>query len=140
MIFRAELYPAVLDVSAATGVAKTMTSRTRLPDDATVTDGAGRVLIVNRAGRVKWVVGFAYSVQPGRGKVSGGQLRLASIEPTTFGVISDAEAVREGFATPDDYRAVIVAMYGQDGLDAPCWRLGWQQVRVVGVGIWRAVP
>lgn len=139
MIFRAELYPAVLDVSAATGVAKTMTSRPRQDDDTTVTDAAGRVRVVQRAGRTKWVVGFAYSIQPGRGKVSGGQFRLASIEATTFGTITDAEAIREGFATPDDYRAVIVDMYGSQGLTAPCWRLGWRQIRVVGAAAWRAV-
>lgn len=73
---------------------------------------------------LRYGVGKTYAVQPGRGQRAVGRFALRSIGyAKAAGDISEADARAEGFASPDDFRAVWQQMHGAAALDAPCWVL-----------------
>lgn len=92
---------------------------------STLADGQ-QVLSVYRAGRLKWRFGQWYAVQPGRGKPSGGKIHLSGIAYIAqAGRMSDSDALAEGFASVEAFQSAWVAMYGEEALTLPCWRLSW---------------
>jgi hypothetical protein len=69
-------------------------------------------------------VGKSYAVQPGRGKKAVGRIRITAIRYCERAAeISEGDAVAEGFATPDEFRAVYARINGTAALDAPCWAI-----------------
>ena len=97
----------------------------KLQPASTLSDGQ-QVLSVYRAGRLKWRFGKWYAVQPGRGKPSGGLIHLSGIAYIAqAGSISHPDALAEGFASVEAFQAAWVAIYGEEALTLPCWRLSW---------------
>jgi hypothetical protein len=84
----------------------------------------GKILRVIRGGRLLWEVGKDYAVQPGRGKEGEGRMRILHLEvDPNPGNLSYLEAILEGFEHPDQFREVWKAMYGEEALRHPAWRI-----------------
>jgi hypothetical protein len=146
MIFK-ETLPWIFDVSPHTGVPKTQTRRPELPGDLDYTldfgesKKAGRKVyslfgmgdeigIVMRHGKLCFKVGQTYVVQPGRGKLGQGRIVLVAIRHCPIVAhISPEDAVAEGFATPDNFRAVIKKLYGEAALQKPFYALTFEPVQ-----------
>jgi hypothetical protein len=112
--------------SPHTGQPKTQTRRPARLDDryAYVSDRDDRRLSIYRNGRLLYQTGRAYAIQPGRGMKGIGRFRLVSLDFVGQAKdISEADARAEGFASPDNFRAVWCTMYGDKGLDQPCYSL-----------------
>lgn len=92
-------------------------------------DERGKVIAVenvNAAGRpfVRYRVGAAYAVQPGRGKRAVGRIELVEIRYCEHaGQISEHDARAEGYGTADAFRKTYSAIHGPKGLEEPCWAL-----------------
>jgi hypothetical protein len=72
-------------------------------------------------------VGRTYAVQPGRGKHALGRIRiLATTGWERITDITDAEAVREGFADAQAFLARWREMYPRPGLDDLVWRIEFE--------------
>ena len=131
MIFK-ETATWVLGVSPHTGKPKTQTRRPAGPHAAHVELSAqGRTVIthVYDGTRLRYRRS-EIAVQPGRGKHQVGRARITAIrycERTRD--ISVEDAIAEGFASPDDFRAIWRKLYGEASLDEPCYALELEVVR-----------
>lgn len=114
MLFTPENAVKVLDCK------KTMTRRTVKDNERAIRgwiDGAYRIYGVNTEdkdprgkGRIKWMVGRTYAVQPGRGKPAIGRIRLLSIRKEPLQDINLADVIAEG--GPFGYSAAYDEDYG----------------------------
>lgn len=57
--------------------------------------------------------GRSYAVQPGRGKRQVARLLVESVHRERVGAITDAAAVREGFANAEAFRDYWALLYGE---------------------------
>ena len=101
--------------------AKTATWRPAKDWDVPVHDAdTDEIVCVERQGRVLWRVGGTYAVQPGRGKLGLGRIRMLSICercPYDIDVAGlRAEGFRGGrFDMQGEFRAVLEEMYPSQG-------------------------
>ena len=85
MIFRPELVPLVLD---------------------------GRKTQTRRLGVFEYTPGRDYAVQPGRGKHAVGRIKVTAVRRERLGDISQADALREGFASRWEFIAYWRDLHG----------------------------
>lgn len=78
---------------------KTQTRRPEKEGDAGY-EASGRIMSVYRNGRLRWHVGLEYAVQPGRGKIAIGRIRLKSIRRERVNAITASDAFAEGIRLP----------------------------------------
>lgn len=79
---------------------KTQTRRpVKSTESAKATEGiwADQIESVYTNGRLKWMVGKTYAVQPGRGKKAIGHIKITRIRQQRVHDINRVDAVREGF-------------------------------------------
>jgi hypothetical protein len=77
------------------------------------------VSVCSKSGRVIYTVGHEYTLQPGRGMVGKGAIRLVSIHLQRLRAMTDADAQAEGGYTLDEYRQVWAQINGAwDGNEA----------------------
>lgn len=73
-------------------------------------DQDGEIFLVSietrKGPRVKWRVGDYYAVQPGRGKPSGGRIRLLGIRYELLQAISEGDAKAEGVESRAEFAAL----------------------------------
>lgn len=69
--------------------------------------------------RKKWQIGQVYAIQPGRGKKGVGCLKITAIRREKLHAITDADAIAEGFAGRDEFRAIWELLY-------PTGEYSWQ--------------
>ncbi len=62
-------------------------------------------------GRVKWELGKTYAVQPKRAAKSGGRIKITRLGYELAGDISEADAIAEGFETPQQFVECIMQIY-----------------------------
>jgi hypothetical protein len=111
---------------------KTQTRRTVKDGDATglkwLRERCGLGLMVVRAGRVLWRESATYAVQQGRGKHAVGRLIVTEIRYCArAGDISEADAIAEGFASAEGFRAMYARINGAAALEKPCWCLTFER-------------
>ena len=75
---------------------KTQTRRLVRESDQALTDEYGNIIEVRRDGRLLWLVGQTYAIQPGRGKHAIGRLLLQDIRREHLHEISEEDAKAEG--------------------------------------------
>ncbi len=138
MIFK-HTHTWVTGVSPHTGEPKTQTRRPcsyaedvvllegmktwRVRDGMYHRDGVS-ILSVRRQDRTLYETHRTYAVQPGRGVKAVARVLIEHIGFSMVAEdISEEDARAEGFATPDDFRQVWRALYGERGLALPCWIL-----------------
>lgn len=68
--------------------------------------------------------GRDYAVCPGRGKHAIGRVRVVTVLPQLLGWVGDAEAVREGFETPEAFANAWLAINGS--YSTPVWRVEFE--------------
>lgn len=126
MIFSDVRYRQTLDGT------KTQTRRPEKRGDIGVQSLDGTFVVVYRGNRKLWEIGHRYAVQPKRGAHSGGTFELVRIRREHAEMISDEDVVAEGFATKEEFLAVIHKLYGTT--DKWMWCLDYGNV-VVDEGI-----
>jgi hypothetical protein len=119
----------IFDSSPHTYQRKAQTSRRKREGESQLPDGS--VWLTTRSGNAirRYYVGQLLAVQPGRGKRAIGQIRITRIRYVSRAWDMDHdEAVREGFATPGQFREVWKEMYGERALQEPRWGLEFEVV------------
>lgn len=92
-------------------------------------------------GACRYQPGRAYAVQPGRSKASIGTVHVASPpERMVLGILSDAEARREGFADRHAFAAAFEAINGHYDETALVWRVPLCDARRVPLEPLPALP
>lgn len=73
-------------------------------DVLTLPDGERTIGAVHTSsGRLKWRYGKKYAIQPGRGKRGVGQMKITRIRRQNVQDITEADAVKEGFASREGF-------------------------------------
>lgn len=70
--------------------------------------------------------GRDYAVCPGRGKHSIGRVRVVTVLPQLLGWVGDAEAVREGFESPEAFVDAWRSINGSYSGSTPVWRVEFE--------------
>lgn len=79
--------------------------------------------------RCAYQPGKVFTVNPGRGKPNIGRARVISVERLlTAGQLEPEEAHREGFTSPEEFRAVWEALHGCSGLMVMVWRVEFEAI------------
>jgi len=87
---------------------KTQTRRVKRPGETAEYDlvgGTGIIAVRSAGGRLKWIAGGTYAVQPGRGKRGIGRLRIVGIYEGRAGEITPEDARAEGFESVEEFAA-----------------------------------
>jgi hypothetical protein len=73
--------------------------------------------------------GPTYAVCPGRGKNAIGRVRIVAVDgPIPMGILTLAEARREGFATPQEFKDTIITLHGTYDRRARVYRVEFEVV------------
>lgn len=67
-----------------------------------------------------------YAVCPGRGKNAIGRVRIVSVDRESLGYVGEHEAIREGFASEQDFIDAFKAINGSYPLGATVWRIEFE--------------
>jgi len=70
------------------------------------------VSVCSKSGRAIYTVGHEYTLQPGRGMVGKGAIRLLAIQLQRLRAMAETDAQAEGGYTLDDYRQVWTQING----------------------------
>jgi hypothetical protein len=79
-------------------------------------------------GPCRYRVGADNSVQPGRGQREVARILFTEIRLCALGRLSGAEARREGFANPDDFRRTWEVIHGHYDPELPVYRIAFKLV------------
>jgi hypothetical protein len=88
-------------------------------------------------GRCALKVDHTYAVCPGRGKHAIGRVRIVRVMSEPLGLLSDDEAMREGFADAAAFEAAFVAINGGTyDPSALVWRVEFALVPAEDLALW----
>lgn len=79
--------------------------------------------------RVRFEIGKTYAVQPGRGKVQQGRIKITNIRTDWLTAITEAEARAEGFASRDEFFAAWDRINGAGNRRVMVWVLDFEVVK-----------
>jgi hypothetical protein len=107
---------------------KSQTRRLKKPHEHLYPTEPGTVYGETRAGiRRVYQVGMIYAVQPGRAKKAVAFIRLTAIRDQRVMSISEADAIAEGFDSPESFFAAWRAIHGAKAdLQAWVWVLEFE--------------
>lgn len=90
-------------------------------------------------GRVKWMVGHTYAVQPGRGKRSIGRILLLEIRRERLQEISLEDIEAEGITTPEEFARIWGEAITHSWLEVAYERLKKGDLRNAFRYMWRSI-
>lgn len=71
-------------------------------------------------------VGRDYAICPGRGKDAIGRVKIKHVRRERLGMLTGAEAYREGFGGPSEFQDAFKAINGSYDADAIVWRIEFE--------------
>lgn len=86
----------------------------------------------------KLVVGRSYAVCPGRGKHAIGRVVVRDVSLELLGVLSDEEAIREGFPHRIAFEAAWESINGSYDPQTWVWRVEFTAIHPDDVPLWEA--
>ena len=79
--------------------------------------------------RVRFQIGKTYAAQPGRGKPQQGRIKITAIRCEHLLEITDADAIKEGFASRDEFLAAWDKINGPNARNKLVWVLDFEVVK-----------
>lgn len=119
---------------------KRQTRRPVKPGETTLLDAAGIAAVYSASGRIKWVRGFSYAVQPGRGKESIGRTPpIKAIRRERLQEISLEDIEAEGITTAEEFAALWGEAITHSWLEVAYERLKKGDLRNAFRYMWRSL-